>query len=145
MRNRLAFYGLTALALALVDLGVKEWLPESGLRHERSSAWVVLSAALLVGCVAVAALSSRRIAATAAALTAGGVAGNLASVGRDGAVPNPLLVGGSNGIGFNLADVFVVVGLALLVVALLSASVRHRDRLLPPRRWEQRLVEWLRR
>lgn len=34
----------------------------------------------------------------------------------------PLHVGGSNGIAFNLADVFVVVGLLLLVGALASAG-----------------------
>jgi lipoprotein signal peptidase len=77
-------------------------------------------------------------------VTAGGALGNLVSAGRYGAVPNPLRVGGSEGIVFNLADVFVVGGLVLLVVALASISVRHRDRLIPPRRWEQRLVRWLR-
>lgn len=99
---------------------------------------------LLLGCLAIAALSSRLVAATAA-VAAGGALGNLISVGRYGAVPNPFLVGGSSGILFNLADVFVLCGLLLLVVALVSASVRHRDRLLPPRRWEKKIVRWVRR
>jgi hypothetical protein len=144
MRRRLVLFIATTLGLAFVDFTVKERLPTSEwLLHERSAAWVVLSAALLVGCFAIAGLSSRLVAAMAA-VTAGGALGNLISVGRAGAVPNPLHIGGSNGIVFNLADVFVVSGLVLLVVALMSASVRHRDRLIPPRRWERRLVRWVR-
>ncbi|HEX4929225.1 MAG TPA: signal peptidase II [Gaiellaceae bacterium] len=145
MRHRLVLFIAPALGLALLDFAVKERLPTSEwLLHERSGAWVVLSIALLAGCVAVAALSSRPV-AVMASVTAGGALGNLISVGQRGAVPNPLHVGGSNGIAFNLADVFVVVGLLLLVVALASISVRHRDRLIPPRRWEKRLVRWVRR
>ena len=144
MRQRLVLFIAPTLGLACLDLSVKERLPTSEwLLHERSAAWVGLSAALLLGCFAIAAMSSRLVAAMAA-VTAGGALGNLISVGRDGAVPNPLRIGGSSGIVFNLADVFVVSGLLLLVVALMSASVRNRDRLLPPRRWEQRLVRWVR-
>jgi len=145
VRKRLLLFIAPTLGLAFLDFAVKERLPTSEwLWHERSAAWVGLSAALLVGCVAIAALSSRLVAALAA-VTAGGALGNLISVGRYGAVPNPLLVGGSNGIVFNLADVFIVGGLVLLVVALASISMRHRDRLLPPRRWEEKLVRWVRR
>ncbi len=145
MRQRLVFFVVPTLGLAFLDLAVKERLPTSEwLRHERSAAWVVLSAALLVGCLAVASLSSRRVAAIAS-VSAGGMLGNLISVGRYGAVPNPLLIGGSSGIVFNLADVFVVAGFLLLTVALVSVSVRNRHRLIPPRRWEKRLVQWVRR
>lgn len=145
VRDRLVLFSALTLALALVDFAVKESLSTPAWWwHERSAAWVVLSAALLAGCLAFAALSSRRVAAMGA-LTAGGALGNLVSAARFGAVPNPLRIGGSEGIVFNLADVFVVAGLVLLVVALASISVRHRDRLIPPRRWEQKLVRWLRR
>jgi len=144
MGQRLVLFIVPTLGLAFLDLAVKERLPTSEWwLHERSAAWVGLSAALLVGCFAIAGMSSRKVAAIAA-VTAGGALGNLISVGRDGAVPNPLRIGGSHGIVFNLADVFVVGGLLLLVVALMSATVRNRDRLLPPRRWEQKLVQWVR-
>jgi len=145
MPRRLAYFIVPTLGLACLDLAVKERLPTSEwLLHERSAAWVALSTALLLGCSAIACLSSRKV-AVMAALAAGGALGNLVSVAKDGAVPNPLHIGGSNGIVFNLADVFLVGGLLLLVVALMSASVRHRDRLIPPRQWEQRLVRWIRR
>ena len=145
MRQRLVLFIALTLGLALLDFAVKERLPTSEwLLHERSAAWVGLSVALLVGCSALAALSSRVVAAMAS-VTAGGALGNLISVGQRGAVPNPLHIGGSSGIAFNLADVFVVGGLLLLVVALASISVRHRDRLIPPRRWEKKLVRWVRR
>jgi len=145
MRQRLVLFIAPTLGLALLDFAVKERLPRSEwLLHERSAAWVGLSVALLLGCFALAAMSSRLVAAMAS-VTAGGALGNLISAGRDGAVPNPLHIGGSNGIAFNLADVFVVGGLLLLVVALASISVRHRDRLIPPRRWERKLVRWVRR
>ena len=113
MRQRLVFFVTLTLGLAARDFAVKEWLPTSEwLLHERSSGWVGLSAALLVGCLAIAAISSRMVTA-AAAITAGGTLGNLVSVGRYGGVPNPLLVGGANGIAFNVADVFVVGGLVI--------------------------------
>ena len=145
MRQRLVLFIAPTLGLALLDFAVKERLPTSEwLLHERSAAWVGLSVALLLGCFALAALSSRLVAAMAS-VTAAGALGNLISAGRHGAVPNPLRIGGSSGIAFNLADVFVVGGLLLLVGALASISVRHRDRLIPPRRWERKLVRWVRR
>ena len=145
MRQRLTFFIVPTLGLALLDLAVKERIPTSEwLVHERSGSWVGLSVMLLLGCLAIAALSSRLV-AVIAAVAAGGALGNLISLARYGGVPNPLLIGESNGIAFNLADVFVLCGLVLLVVAMMSASVRHRHRLLPPRRWEKRFLQWLSR
>ena len=145
MRQRLVLFVVPTLGLAFLDFGVKERLPTSDwLLHERSAAWVGLSVALVLGCFALACLSTRKLAAMAA-VTAGGALGNLISVSREGAVPNPFLIGGSNGIVFNLADVFVTGGLVLLVVALIAASLRNKHRLLPPRRWERRLAHWVRR
>ena len=41
----------------------------------------------------------------------------------------------SNGIAFNLADVFVLLGIILLTVTLCGVTIRNRDRLIPPRAW----------
>ena len=82
MPRRLAYFIVPTLGLALLDLAVKERLPTSEwLLHERSAAWVALSTALLLGCVAIACLSSRTV-AVMAALTAGGALGNLVSVAQ---------------------------------------------------------------
>ncbi len=134
-----------ALLLAALDLAVKADLPTSRwLLHERSAGWVVLSIILVVGCVLLAAVPSRPV-ALGAALTAAGALGNLASFAwYGGAVPNPLVAGRwPNGIAYNLADVFVVLGLLVLIPALAAASIANRDRLLPPRRWERALARRL--
>ena len=71
----------------------------------------------------------------------GGVAGNLLSArANDNRVPNPLVIGDyTNGIAFNAADVFILVGNLLLMVSLMAVTIRHRDRLIPPRRWKAAL------
>ncbi|MEJ7569483.1 MAG: hypothetical protein WKF41_14610 [Gaiellaceae bacterium] len=46
-------------------------------------------------------------------------------------------------IAFNAADVFVLVGVLLLMPALMSVAIHHRDRLRPPSRLERRLHRWL--
>jgi Signal peptidase (SPase) II len=141
MGRRLAVIVVGAVGLAAVDLAVKTGLPTSPwLLHERSIGWVVLSAALVAGCLALARVPSRFV-AVAAGLSAAGALGNLISaMGHEGAVPDPLLLGGAaNGVAFNLADVFVVLGLLGLVPALVATSVQNRRSLIPPRSWERRL------
>jgi hypothetical protein len=141
MGRRLSFIVAGTFGLAAIDLAVKASLPTSSwLLHERSIGWLALSAVLVTGCFALALVPSSFVAA-AAGLSAGGALGNLVSaIGHGGAVPDPLLLGGAtNGIAFNLADVFVVLGLLALVPALVATSVQNRRSLIPPRRWERRL------
>jgi hypothetical protein len=73
-------------------------------------------------------------------VVAGGALGNVVSADRHGgSVPNPIVVGV---VALNLADVFVLLGVPILVFALARVSIRNRDRidrLIPPRRWELRL------
>jgi len=137
MRLRLSLVVVSALALAAVDLAVKAALPTKDWDfHQRSHAWSVLAVALLVVVLLLAVLPSRLVAA-AAGVVAGGVLGNVVSAHRHGGrVPNPLVVGP---FALNLADVFVLVGVPVLVFALVRVSIRYReriDRLIPPRRWE---------
>jgi hypothetical protein len=141
MRARLVLVVVPAVVLASADLLVKALVATPAWNfHERSATWSVGSGLLLLCAVALARLPSRLVAA-AAGITSAGVLGNLVSAARSGGrVPNPLVVGGpTDGIAFNLADVLVLAGLLLLMPALAAVTIRHRDRLIPPRRWERAL------
>lgn len=138
---RLALVVASAVALAAVDLSVKASIATAPwYLHQRSSAWVALSVVVLAFLFALAVVPSRAV-AIAAGVMAGGVIGNVVSARLDGnRVPNPFLLGDhTNGIAFNLADVFVLTGNLLLVVALMAVAISNRHRLLPPRAWEQAL------
>ena len=137
MLLRLSLVLAPALTLAAVDLAVKAAFATKGWDfHQRSHAWSVLAVALLAVLLVLAVLPSRLVAA-AAGVVAGGVLGNVVSAHEHGgSVPNPIVIGA---FAFNLADVFVLLGVPILVVALARVSIRHReliDRLIPPRRWE---------
>ena len=144
--SRLALLVAPAAALASVDLLVKATVPTDWWAfHHRSGGWVVLSVALLIGAFALTAVPSRAV-ALAAGIMSAGVLGNLLSARWDGNwVPNPLTVSAHGySIAFNLADVYFLVGNLLLMAALMAVTLRHRDRLLPPRAWERALLERLR-
>jgi lipoprotein signal peptidase len=129
IRGRIALVVVGAVALAAVDLAVKAALMTSPwLLHERSRAWLALSLLLVAGCLVLARIPSRTVTG-AAGLTAGGLLGNIASaLTHDGAVPDPLLLGGAqHGVAFNMADVFFVLG----VLGLVSAAIRHRRLIVP--------------
>ena len=137
MLLRLSLVLAPTFALAAIDLGVKAAFPTSRWDfHQRSHAWSVLTISLLVVVVLLAVLPSRLV-AVAAGIVAGGVLGNVISAHRNGGrVPNPIVVGA---FALNLADVFVLLGVPVLVFALVRVSLNHReriDRLIPPRRWE---------
>jgi hypothetical protein len=137
MLARLSLALAPALALAAADLAVKTSVPTKAWGiHQRSHTWSVLAVALLVAVLVLALLPSRLVAA-AAGVVAGGVLGNVVSAHRHGGrVANPLVVGT---LALNLADVFVLAGVPVLIFALVRVTIRHResiDRLIPPRRWE---------
>jgi hypothetical protein len=144
--ERLLLVLALAAGLATADLVVKEVVATPLWDfHTRSAAWVALSLVLLALLPLLAVVPSRAV-AFAAGLTCGGVLGNLVSARLDGnRVPNPFLIGNyTNGVAFNLADVFFLLGNLLLMTTLIVVTVRNRNRLIPPRAWERALRERLR-
>lgn len=130
--KRLLLVVALAATLALTDLAVKVAVATGAWDfHRRSHWWVALSLVLLLGAIAAARLPSRSV-AVAAGVLSGGVLGNLVSAGwYGGRVPNPIVVeGGEGAVAFNLADVFALAGILLLMVSLSRVTVRHRH-LLP--------------
>ena len=97
--------------------------------HERSALYAL---GIGVVCVAWAAgvvlLRSASIALAAGPLV-GGAAGNGLSLAIWPGVPNPILVGS---VAFNVADLAVALGLALLFVTTISFGLRNRARLTEP-------------
>ena len=144
--DRLLLISALAVVLASVDLIVKAEVPtESWAYHHRSHAWVVLSVVVLFGGFLLALVRSNAV-ALAAGVMCGGVIGNLVSARADGNwVPNPLVIGNYQfGLAFNLADVFFLVGNALLMTTLILLTLRNRDRLVTSRAWERALLRRLR-
>ena len=123
-----------ALPLAAADLLVKAQEPtEPWAYHERSLGWLVLSISLLAGMAAIARIPLALV-APAAGVFAGGVLGNSLSAAWNGMeVPNPLMLGGDNAvIVFNLADIWTLAGILMLVCTLGVWLIRNRDLLPPP-------------
>jgi hypothetical protein len=143
--ERLLLIAAPAVVLASIDLIVKAKVPtQSWAFHHRSHAWVVLSVVVLVGAFSLVLVPSRSV-ALAAGVMSGGAIGNLVSARADGNwVPNPIVIGDyQRAFAFNLADVFFLVGVVLLMSALIMEIVRRRDRLAPPRAWERALLQQL--
>ncbi len=118
-----------ALPLAAVDLAVKASEPtEPWAYHERSLGWLLLSLALFAGMMVVTRIPSVLAAAAAGVLT-GGLLGNSSSAAWNGMeVPNPLVLGGSRVlVAFNLADIWALVGIFLLVCAIGTWLIRNRE------------------
>jgi hypothetical protein len=144
--ERLFLVVAPASTLAVADLIVKATVATPPWDfHTRSRAWVALSIVLLLASLLLAFVPSRWV-AIAAGVMSGGVLGNLVSARLDGnRVPNPIMVGDyMNGVAFNLADVFFLVGNLLLMATLIGVTLRNRRRLIPPRAWERALRERLR-
>lgn len=137
MPLRLTLVLVPAVVVVAIDLAVNTAMPlKVSDLHQRSQLWSVLTGALVVVLLLLAVVRSRLVAGSAG-VVAGGVLGNLVSAHQHGGrVPNPIVVGSY---ALNIADVFVLAGVPLLVVALARISIRHRDQLIPPRRWEAAL------
>ena len=143
--DRLLLLVAPAAVLASIDQLVKATVTTPWWAfHHRSHGWVALSIVLLIGALFLTLVPSRAV-AVAAGMMSGGAIGNLVSARWDeNYVPNPLVIGHyGHGFAFNLADVFFVLGIALLMSALIVMTVRNRDRLAPPRPWERALLRQL--
>jgi uncharacterized membrane protein len=144
--DRLLLLVAPAAVLASIDQVVKATVTTPWWAfHHRSHGWVALSIALLVGALLLTLVPSRAV-ALAAGMMSGGAIGNLVSARWDeNYVPNPLVIGHyGRGFAFNLADVFFMLGIVLLMSTLIVMTVRNRDRLAPPRPWERALLRQLR-
>jgi hypothetical protein len=133
VRRRLRSIALLAVVLAGADLVVAKWAEHHHptFDHHRSVGWVALSLGVFLF-VAVLARVPSRLLAFGCGLQAGGTLGNLLwAVTHHLVVSNSFIVHGSEGgIAFTLGDVFVLVGILVIVVGSMRMTIRHRD-LLP--------------
>jgi hypothetical protein len=130
MRRLLGLLLITT-TLAAIDLWTKLLLPTPHWAlHQRSNIWFIGSCLLLVAALPLARLPSTSV-TVAAGIFNGGVLGNVVSASDDHlVVPNPILVGDQvNGVAFNLADLFILSGNLMLMVALIVLVIRNRHRL----------------
>ena len=144
--ERLAVAATGALVLALIDLDVKRVLMTPWWAyHHRSVGWAVLCVVILIVVGVLTRIPSRAV-AIGAGILGGGVLGNLVSARLNGgSVPDPLLLGNRvRGVAFNLADVFTLIGIVVLITALIVVTIQNRDRLPPPTRPERWLLRRLR-
>ena len=130
-----------ALPLAALDLAHKLSMPtEEWAYHPRGPAWIAMSAAVVLGCVALARVPSAAVAAMAGVLAAGAGGNGVSAIVWERGIPNPVVVDlGQAVIAFNLADILSLVGVLLLMVELSSVTIRNRERLLPPREFARML------
>ena len=132
MRGRLRSIVLLAVVLAGADLAVAHWAAHHnpGFDHHRSHGWVALSL-FVFAFTAFLVLVPSRLLALGCGLQAGGTLGNLLwALAHHLVVSNSFVVRGSEGgIAFTLGDVFVLVGILVIVVGSIRMTIRHRHRL----------------
>jgi lipoprotein signal peptidase len=131
---RFAVLLAVAVPLAIADLVHKasaetQWWAY----HERSLGWIALCVVLFVAILALVRVPSATI-PPAAGLLAAGVLGNMMSAAwNDLRVPNPIVVEGNRAIlAFNLADIWALAGIVLLMISLSVWLIRNRELLPPP-------------
>jgi len=121
---------LAAAAGVVVATLVDDLLAPSRLSHARSPVALVGAGALAAGLLFLVPRARSLAMSLGAGIAAGGAAATLVAglAWRDG-VPNPLVRGD---IAFNLADLAIAVGDALLIAAAAWHAWRQRDRLYEP-------------
>jgi hypothetical protein len=121
-----------AVPLAAMDLFVKASTPtEPWAYHRRSLAWLALSIVLFFAMLAISRIPSILVAPAAGVLCAGILGNSLSAAWNGMEVPNPLVIDANHAIvAFNLADVWAVSGIFLLVLSIGVWLIRNRD-LLP--------------
>jgi lipoprotein signal peptidase len=117
-----------ALAV-LATVVIHDVLAPARFHHHRSLATLVAAGLLAIALLALAPRIRSSGVVLGAGIAAGGALGTLVSGLAWGGVPDPLV---HNGIAFNLADVAIAIGDALLLVAAFSYAWTNRARLREP-------------
>ena len=120
----------TTIVFASVDLVHKTFDPAE-FHHARAPYVAFVMAGLIAALVLLVPRIPSNAAALGAGIACGGTLGNLVSLlaWAEG-VPDPLvLVGATQSVAFNLADVFALTGDAVLLSAAVLYGMRHRPRL----------------
>ncbi len=119
-----------AIPLTLTDLAVKRFAATpQWAYHSRSISWLVLCLCLLAALILLVRVPSALVPPSAGILAAGVLGNAISAASSHGfVVPNPLVVTTENStIAFNLADIFVIVGLLSLVPILARELIVHRQ------------------
>ena len=122
-----------ALSLAAPLIVADLWLKSAAMTpawayHERSLAWVTLCLLLVPGLLLVTRIPASLVPPAAGVLLAGVLGNALSAAWNDLEVPNPILVRGEGALlAFNLADLYTLVGIVLLVAAVAGWLVRNQD------------------
>ena len=119
---------MSAAAFACLDLAYKASAEATSV-HPRSAAYVVVVLGLALMWSAAILATRSALLALAGGVVLGGALGNLASLALWPGVPNPIEL---DSITFNLADAFVLGGLATTIAATLTFAVRNPERLREP-------------
>jgi len=121
---------VTALVFAAIDL-LQKALTSAEFHHARTPYITLLMGALITALVVLVPRLPSTTAAIGAGVACGGALGNLVSLlAWTQGVPDPfVLAGATNGLAFNLADLFAVSGDALLLSAVILYGMQQRARL----------------